>query len=104
MAKNIMVPCDPCKEKILKGVNDKDKERGITTAPTRNIVGGKLVSEGEDADFQLELSCGHTIDFTFSQEEKEDVVELLSEVEGEPRGEVRHPATAAHPARAEPAP
>lgn len=84
MAKNILIPCQPCKEEFLKNVNEEDRERGVIGAPTRNIVSGKLLSEDEnDANFELALTCGHTIEFTFSQEEKPDVVELLAELGGE---------------------
>jgi uncharacterized metal-binding protein len=66
--KRITVPCQLCKE----------EQEGADAAPPRVVQGGKLIKDdGEDAEFLLQLACGHEIEFTFSQEEKADVLEVI---------------------------
>lgn len=73
MAKHIMVPCKTCPE-----------EEGADHAPQRKIVKGKLIKEDDaEAEFELGLSCGHTVEFTFTQEEKPDILERLEEADKE---------------------
>jgi hypothetical protein len=66
--KHITVPCQLCKE----------EQEGADTAPPRAIQGGKLIKDdGEEAKFLLELACGHEVEFTFTQEEKSDILEVI---------------------------
>jgi hypothetical protein len=66
--KRITVPCQLCKK----------EQKRADVAPPRVIEGGKLIKDhGDDAEFLLELSCGHEVKFTFTQEEKADVLEVI---------------------------
>lgn len=73
MAKHILIPCKTCQ-----------KEHNADQPLHRTINQGILLKEDEaEAEFRLVLSCGHTVDFAFAKDEKEDVMERLHEAERE---------------------
>lgn len=65
---NVLIHCEKC----------RDEEGGEGNGPSRPMVGGELIKEGEKGtEFMLSLSCGHEVPITVTEDEKKSIMAAL---------------------------